>query len=96
MTELNRLYDLFRNSAGITTDSRSIREGEIFFALRGPNFDGNRYAPAAIGAGALAAVVDDMSLAGGRYITVDDVLETLAALANYHRRRLDMYTHRST
>ena len=90
MTELNRLYDLFRNSAGITTDSRSIREGEIFFALRGPNFDGNRYAPAAIGAGALAAVVDDRSLAGGKYITVDDVLETLAALANYHRRILDM------
>lgn len=90
MTELSRLYDLFRNSAGVTTDSRSVREGEIFFALRGPNFDGNRYAPAAIGAGALAAVVDDRSLAGDRYIAVDDVLGTLAALANYHRRRLDM------
>ena len=90
MTELNRLYDLFRNSAGVTTDSRSVREGEIFFALRGPNFDGNRYASAALGAGALTAVVDDGSLAGDRYVVVDDVLDTLAALANYHRRRLDM------
>ena len=88
MTDLNRLYELFRNSSGVTTDSRSVKEGEIFFALRGPNFDGNRYAPAAIESGAMVAVVDDRSLSGERYFVVDDVLVTLAALANCHRRRI--------
>lgn len=88
MTDLNRLYDLYRNSSGVTTDSRSVGKGEIFFALRGPNFDGNRYATDAIGSGAVAAVVDDSSLAGDRYIVVDDVLGTLTSLASYHRRRL--------
>jgi UDP-N-acetylmuramoyl-tripeptide--D-alanyl-D-alanine ligase len=88
MTELNRLYELFRDSSGVTTDSRSVREGEIFFALRGPNFDGNKYAPAAIEAGARAAVVDDRSLIGERYFVVDDVLDALAALANCHRRMI--------
>jgi len=88
MTELSRLYDLYRDSSGVTTDSRSVREGEIFFALRGPNFNGNSYARAAIEAGAMAAVVDDRALSGGRYVVVDDVPGTLSALANYHRRTL--------
>ncbi len=86
--EPDRLYELFRSSAGVTTDSRSLREGEIFFALRGPNHDGNRHAHAALEAGALAAVVDDPSLAGDRYIVVKSVLETLDALARRHRRSL--------
>jgi UDP-N-acetylmuramoyl-tripeptide--D-alanyl-D-alanine ligase len=90
MTELSQLYELYLNSSGVTTDSRSVREGEIFFALRGPNFDGNRYAAAAIGAGAMAAVVDDRTFTEDRYFVVDDVLSTLAALANYHRRRLNV------
>ena len=83
--EPDRLYELFRSSAGVTTDSRSLREGEIFFALRGPTYDGNRHAPAALQAGALAAVVDDPSLTGEGYIVVNDVLETLDALARRHR-----------
>ena len=86
--EPDRLYELCRSSAGVTTDSRSLREGEIFFALRGPNHDGNRHAPAALEAGALAAVVDDPSLTGDRYIVVRSVLETLDALARRHRRSL--------
>ncbi len=88
--EIERLYALFRNSAGVTTDSRSVRKGEIFFALKGPTHDGNRHAVAALGDGALAAVVDDPSLCGERIIVVDDVLETMAALAACHRQRLQM------
>lgn len=88
--EIERLYALFRNSAGVTTDSRSVRKGEIFFALKGPTHDGNRHAIAALGDGALAAVVDDPSLCGERIIVVDDVLETMAALAACHRQRLQM------
>ncbi|HOO65395.1 MAG: UDP-N-acetylmuramoyl-tripeptide--D-alanyl-D-alanine ligase [Bacteroidales bacterium] len=88
--EIERLYALYRNSAGITTDSRTIRKGEIFFALKGPAHDGNRHAVAALESGALAAVVDDKSLSGERIIVVDDVLSTMSALAVCHRRRLTM------
>jgi len=88
--EPDRLYELYRSSAGVTTDSRSLRKGEIFFALRGPNHDGNQHAPAALEAGALAAVVDDPSLTGDRYIVVRNVLESLDALARRHRRSLSV------
>lgn len=65
-----------------------MKKGEIFFALRGPNHDGNRHATDALAAGAVASVVDDRSLSGEGLVFVDDVLETLSALAAFHRRRL--------
>jgi UDP-N-acetylmuramoyl-tripeptide--D-alanyl-D-alanine ligase len=86
--EIERLYELYRNSSGVTTDSRTVRKGEIFFALKGPAHDGNRHALAAIEAGALAAVVDDQSLSGEGIVVVDDVLQTMTGLAACHRRRL--------
>ena len=87
--ETERLYELYRSSAGVTTDSRSVKKGEIFFALRGPNHDGNSHAAAAaVEAGATASVVDDRSLSGERLIFVDDVLEALTSLAAFHRHRL--------
>ena len=57
--ELNELYSLVRNSEGIATDSRTVRDGQVFFALKGPAHDGNAHAEAAVRAGAIAAVVDD-------------------------------------
>jgi UDP-N-acetylmuramoyl-tripeptide--D-alanyl-D-alanine ligase len=86
--ETDRLYELYRSSAGVTTDSRSVRNGEIFFALRGPNHDGNVHATAAVAAGALAAVVDDPSLSGEKLVLVGDVLEALTSLAAFRRHRL--------
>ncbi|MCA1741959.1 MAG: Mur ligase domain-containing protein, partial [Bacteroidales bacterium] len=86
--ETERLYELYQSSAGITTDSRSVAKGEIFFALKGPSHDGNTYAAAAVAAGAKASVVDDRSLSGKQLILVDDVLEALTSLAAFHRRRL--------
>ena len=88
--EIERLYGLYRNCAGITTDSRTVRKGEIFFALKGPAHDGNRHACAALEAGALAAFVDDPSLRGERMVVVEDVLQTMTELAAFHRRRLQM------
>ncbi len=82
------LYELYRRSAGVTTDSRSVREGEIFFALRGPNHDGNMHAAAAVASGALAAVIDNPALSGEKLVLVDDVLAALTSLAASHRRRL--------
>lgn len=86
--DIIELYTVVRDSAGINTDSRSVAEGEIFFALKGPNHDGNLYAAQALTAGAAAAVVDDPSLKGGKYIFVDDVLSALTSLAAYHRKKL--------
>ena len=86
--KLNELYTIVCNSAGITTDSRSVIKGQVFFALRGPNHDGNLHAYAAIEAGAAAAVVDDPTLNGEKIIVVDDVLDTLARLATHHRSKL--------
>ncbi len=55
------LYKIFKGCSGVSTDSRSIKEGELFFALKGENFDGNKYALTALEAGAAWAVVDEDS-----------------------------------
>jgi UDP-N-acetylmuramoyl-tripeptide--D-alanyl-D-alanine ligase len=86
--ELNDLYSIVRNSEGIATDSRTVRPGQVFFALKGPAHDGNTHAEAAVRAGATAAVVDDPALKGEKFILVDDVLVTLSLLATWHRRGL--------
>ncbi len=84
-----RLYEIFRSHPDVRTDTRRIGSGSIFFALRGERFDGNRFAAAALEAGAVAAVVDDPSaVRDDRYILVENVLEALQALARHHRRRL--------
>jgi UDP-N-acetylmuramoyl-tripeptide--D-alanyl-D-alanine ligase len=84
---VERLYDLFCASSGVQTDSRKVQKGEMFFALRGDNFDGNRYAAKALEAGAVVAVVDDAQVAmDERYVVVDNVLEALQGLAHRHRQ----------
>lgn len=88
--EISRLHQLFVNAdKAVSTDSRKIEPGCIFFALRGDNFNGNQYALTALEKGASYAVVDDLDLAEqDRCILVDDVLTTLQDLARYHRRQL--------
>ncbi len=83
------LYKLFTQSPSISTDSRTIFENSIFFALKGQNFDGNKFASDAILKGAKYAIVDDPAYADSpNIILVKDVLSTLQSLANYHRRQL--------
>ena len=88
--EIASLHQLFVNAnKAVSTDSRKIEPGCIFFALRGENFNGNQYALAALEKGASYAVVDDPDLAKiDHCILVDDVLDTLQDLARYHRRQL--------
>ena len=84
-----RLLAAFDRATGVSTDTRSLRAGELFFALSGPNFDGNKYAKQALEQGASAAVVDDPTLGEAEgCILVDDALEALQVLAKAHRRRL--------
>ncbi len=88
---MKKLYDIFCASTGVVTDSRKVREGELFFALRGENFDGNQYAAKALEMGAVAAVVDRADVAHDeRYVVVDDTLRALQDLARYHRQRLSI------
>ena len=89
MTE--RLYDIFLRSAGVATDSRELKVGAMFFALRGAAFDGNRFAASALMNGASCAIVDDPQAAVAndeRYIVVDDALTELQNLAAHHRQML--------
>lgn len=85
-----QLYNLFRESKGVSTDSRSIKKDQIFFALWGQNFNGNRYAEEAIGKGASAAVIDDPVYETDKTILVDDCLFELQALATQYRKELDI------
>lgn len=88
-TETNKLYKFFERCTGVSTDSRRVEPGNLFFALRGDNFDGNRYAAAAIEKGARYAVVDDPDVAvNSRFILVNDTLLALQQLANHYRNQL--------
>ncbi len=88
-TGTSDLYDLFRRHPRISTDTRRIEPGSIFFALHGATFDGNRFVREALDKGAAYAVADDPSAADGeRVLLVDDTLRSLQALAREHRRAL--------
>ncbi len=85
---IEKIYELYKASKGVNTDTRSIQAGQIFFALQGPNFDANAFAEKALQAGAAYAVINDAAYAKDeRYIVVKDSLETLQALAKYHRQQ---------
>ena len=87
---INDLYTLFIScNQKITTDTRQIEKGSIFFALKGDNFDANEFAISAIEQGCLYAVVDQPNFANGTSILlVEDVLDTLQNLAKMHRSHL--------
>lgn len=89
--KIEKLYEIFLKHPKITTDSRKIEEGAIFFALKGENFDGNKYAIKAIEKGCSYAVVDNpKEVKGDRIILVDNVLLALQKLANHHRDVLNL------
>lgn len=90
--EIKQLHTIFLSTSGITTDTRTISEGCLFFALKGANFDGNTYAANAIELGASHAIIDKKEIVNDNeaYIFVEDVLECLQKLANYHRRYLNL------
>ena len=83
------IYKIFKSCSGVTTDSRTLKGGELFFALKGENFDGNEYALKALEAGAAYAVVNSDSAVAScqdeRLIKVEDSLKTLQELARWHR-----------
>lgn len=85
------LYQIYLEHPSVQTDTRKLKQGDIFFALKGPNFDGNTYAKQALEEGASYAVIDDFSYAeGDGYIVVEDVLTALQQLAKHHRQQFDI------
>jgi UDP-N-acetylmuramoyl-tripeptide--D-alanyl-D-alanine ligase len=85
-----QLYNLFKESAGINTDSRIVGKGEIFFALWGDNYNGNKFASEALEKGASWAVIDDPLFETEKTILVDDCLFELQALALHHRKEMNV------
>jgi len=87
MTSIETLYDLFLRHPHVTTDSRNIPAGSLFFALKGASFNGNHFASQALKAGSSYAIVDEAdAVVNDRCLLVDNVLETLQSLANHHRK----------
>lgn len=83
---IEQLHTLFLQHPVVTTDSRNCPKESLFFALKGDNFDGNRYASTALEAGASYAIIDNPEYEQpNRTILVDDVLTTLQMLARFHR-----------
>ena len=88
---LEALYKIYLKNPAITTDTRKIEAGSLFFALKGEKFDGNTFAKNALESGASYAVVDDPNVAEDkRFLLVEDVLATLQALARHHRSTWDI------
>ena len=98
MNTIVNIYNKYRECGSVTTDSRTLKGGEMFFALKGENFDGNEYALKALEAGAAYAVVNADSDVGkacsegslpaesaARLVVVEDSLKTLQELARWHR-----------
>jgi len=84
---ISELYSLFRKHPVITTDSRNCPPGSLFFALKGKNFDGNKFAEQALNSGCAYAIVDDASVVTNKQmILTENVLYTLQQLANIHRK----------
>jgi len=89
--EINELYQHFIKHLSVQTDSRKIKKGDLFFALKGPNFNGNKYAQQALNDGAALCIVDEETgLTDERIILVNDSLETLQALAKKHREQFSI------
>lgn len=91
LPSIEQLYKLYSKQYIVSTDTRNIVPNSMFFALKGANFNGNTFALKAINIGAACAIVDeDITTDDERVFRVENVLETLQQLANYHRKQLDI------
>jgi UDP-N-acetylmuramoyl-tripeptide--D-alanyl-D-alanine ligase len=85
---LEEIYSVFLQCGqSVCTDTRKILKGSVFFALKGPNFDANSFAAEAVAAGCGYAVIDDEKYTFSNTLLVDNVLDTLQALATHHRKQ---------
>ena len=91
MKELSQLHQLFLESTGICTDTRKLKKGNLYLALKGDNFNGNNFAVKALELGANYSIVDEEpEEQNDHIIKVEDGLDTLQKLAAYHRKYLNL------
>ena len=91
MVSIESLYQLFLKSPNVSTDTRKIEAGSIFFALKGPSFNANAFAEEALAKGASYAVIDEPAYdKSEKTLLVKDTLVALQELAKYHRRQLSI------
>lgn len=89
--DAKELYQIYSQFPSVQTDTRKIRPGDIFFALKGPHFNGNSFASRAIDNGAAYAIVDEeIYKTTDKIILVEDVLKSLQDLALFHRNQFDI------
>ena len=89
--DIEEIYKLYCKSFLVDTDTRNIRKGSLFFALKGDNFNGNIFAEEALKNGASYAIIDEEQFqTSDKLILVNNVLETLQNLASYHRKKLNL------
>lgn len=81
-----KLYAHYLKNQSVQTDSRKVQPGDIFFAIKGPNYNANSFAKDAVDAGASLAVIDDVNYEGEKTLLVDDALKQLQDLALHHRK----------
>lgn len=85
------LYEIYQRYPSVQTDTRRLQPGDIFFALKGPSFNGNAFARQALDAGAAYAIIDDAAFqTDDCCVLVDDVLQSLQDLARHHRRQFNI------
>lgn len=90
MMSIEELYAEFKAATGVCTDTRKLEKGNIYFALKGASFNGNKFAQQALDHGARLAIIDESDYQTEGTVLVDDALKTLQQLANYHRHQLDI------
>ena len=85
---IEELYEIYKQYPSVQTDTRKLKAGDLFFALKGDTFNGNAFAAKAIAAGAAFTVIDEKEFEiPGKTILMDDVLTALQQLAKYHREQ---------
>ncbi len=88
VASISSLYQLYLKHPSISTDTRKIQQGDLFFALKGDHFNGNRFASQALEKGAAYVIIDEPALkTNDRFLLVNDVLSSLQDLAAYHRNQ---------
>jgi UDP-N-acetylmuramoyl-tripeptide--D-alanyl-D-alanine ligase len=89
--QISELYNHFLKTRKVSTDTRQIQPGSIFFALKGDKFNANQFAEEALSKGAALAVIDEAAYRKDeRFVVVDNVLEALQKLARHHRDQLNI------
>lgn len=88
---IEELYKIYQQHPSVQTDTRKLKSGDIFFALKGPNFNGNSFAKQAIDNGAARVVIDEKEFENReKTFLVSDVLSALQQLARHHRKQFNI------